>query len=304
MDTILRRCGSVFQGFNKAKQKKRELTELEKAQAEYAASQDGNKTVKKNTSSENKKQHTKKNHYLLLYTFFVLGLMGTGYLLSPYGKVNEVYIEGNTIVPEQLILEASQITKKQTVIGTLTNQQTIEAQIQGALPQIKKAEVHLQGVHDILLNVEDFTTIAYIDNGNRYQSVLENGTILLDEYTVPLGNKPLLTRFELGPVLNQFISEFRKTNEEIQNSISEIGFAGTEENPYAITLHMNDGNRVKANLNDFADKIIYYPEILEELEDKKGIIDMEVGVYFTPFPNNQDVENTGNNQAEENSSEE
>ena len=60
---------------------------------------------------EQKPKQVKKSNYLFLYAFFTLGIMGTGYLLSPYGKVNEVYIEGNTMVPEQRILEASQITR-------------------------------------------------------------------------------------------------------------------------------------------------------------------------------------------------
>lgn len=234
---------------------------------------------------EQKPKQVKKSNYLFLYAFFTLGIMGTGYLLSPYGKVNEVYIEGNTMVPEQRILEASQITSKKTMIGTIWNEDEIAQSIKVHYPQIKNVDIQWRGVHHVLLEIEDYEVIAYIDHDNHYQTVLETGEVLLDDQTVPLGNKPLLQSFEAGPMLNRFITSFKEIDEEVQHSISEIRYTGTKDNPYTITLHMNDGNQVKANVNDFADKINYYPSILQELDGKKGTLDMEVGVYFTPFDN-------------------
>lgn len=263
----------MFQRNKQAKQKKRKPIDSKPV---YSSSI-------REVADHNDSSTSKKPHYLWLYAFFVLGLSTSGYLLSPYGRVNQLYVEGETIVPEQLIMEASQITSKQTVIGTLSNRVAIEAQIQAALPQIRMADVGIQGINDIVVHVADYQTVAYIDNGNRYQSVLENGVILLDDLTVPLGNRPLIKGFESGSTLNKFITEFSKASSDIQDSISEITYKGSEENPYSITIHMNDGNQVKANLNEFISKMNYYPVILEELGSQKGIIDMEVGVFFTPF---------------------
>jgi len=47
-------------------------------------------------------------------------------------------------------------------------------------------------------------------------------------------------------------------------------------------LKMKDGNRVIGNLKDIGDKLVYYPSIAKQLNGKKGTVDMEVGIYFTP----------------------
>lgn len=221
--------------------------------------------------------------YIGLYASFSLGLMITGFLISPYGKVNDVYVEGVEQLPEQLVLDASQISRHQTTIGTLASRQTVEATIISKLPKVKAVQVKREELHDIVLEVEEFETIAYLDQANGYHSVLENGSILDESHQVPIGNNPILSHFEQGPILNQFITAFQTIGEDVQNSISEITYKGTKQNPYKITLYMNDGNYIIANINDFAEKIIYYPAMAQTLKDKKGTIDMEVGAFFTPF---------------------
>lgn len=221
--------------------------------------------------------------YVALYACFSLGLMVTGFLISPYGKVNEIYVEGVEQIPEQLILDASKISRQQTAIGTLVSSQSVEATIISTLPKVKAVHVKREKLHDIILEVEEFETIAYLSQGDSYQSVLENGTILDEPYQVPIGNNPLLSHFEQGPMLNQFITAFRKIDEDVQNSISEITYKGTKKNPYKITLYMNDGNQLIANINDFSEKISYYPAMAQKLKEEKGTIDMEVGAFFTPF---------------------
>ena len=47
---------------------------------------------------------------------------------------------------------------------------------------------------------------------------------------------------------------------------------------------MDDGYEVRAIISTFAEKMAYYPEITAQLHAyEKGVIDMEVGTFFTPF---------------------
>lgn len=251
---------------------------------------------------KDKKRETHRQpvqNYLALYGSLTIGLMATGYLISPYGKVRDVYIEGESAVPDQLVLDASQITRRQTVIGTVLSEAAIAADIIAALPQVKDIQVNWQGLNDISIAVEDYETIAYLSHVNKYQSVLENGVILNDAHDLPIGNNPLLANFEQGPILNEFITAFQEVSEDVQNSISEIHYAGTKTNPYKISLYMNDGNQVLANINDFSRKIGYYPNIVKTLDGKKGVLDMEVGVFFKPF----ESKTTGENDPETDSGE-
>jgi len=59
--------------------------------------------------------------------------------------------------------------------------------------------------------------------------------------------------------------------------IVEIQYPNDTKNHQKIYLKMKDGNRVIGNLKDIGDKLGYYPSIT-----KKGTVDMEVGIYFTP----------------------
>lgn len=231
----------------------------------------------------NKQAQPSKKNYSVLYLVFTVGLMITGFLISPYGKVGELFVEGDSTIPDQLVLDASKITSKQTVIGTLASEKAIEAQIMASLPQVKAVTVKRTGLNDIIIKVADYQTLAYLSENNRYQSILENGMILNESLKFPMGNKPLLTKFEQGPLLNEFISGFKDISKDIHDTISEIQYMGTKTNPYKISIYMNDGNQVIANITDFSNKLAYYPDIIQKLKGKKGIIDMEVGVFFTPF---------------------
>jgi cell division protein FtsQ len=225
----------------------------------------------------------KRQGYLGWYSIFLIGVIGSSFLISPYGKVRDIYVEGAEDVPEQSIIDASHITGKLTALGVVWNDAKIDAYITHTLPVVKTAEVTLRGMNDVTIHVTEHETIAYVYSGGSYYNVLENGTVADTELKVPIGNKPIITSFEMNQNLEDLLEQYMQLTDSVQNSISEIKYTGTEENPYAITVYMNDGNEVKAILPSFAEKILYYPDIVSQLGETKGTIDLEVGVYFTPF---------------------
>ncbi|CZQ86037.1 cell division protein FtsQ/DivIB [Trichococcus collinsii] len=225
----------------------------------------------------------KRQGYLGWYSIFLIGVIGSSFLISPYGKVKDIYVEGAEDVPEQSIIDASHITGKLTALGVVWNDEKIDAYITNTLPVVKTAEVTLRGLNDVTIHVTEHETIAYVYSGGSYYNVLENGTVADTELKVPIGNNPIITSFEMNQNLEDLLEQYMQLTDSVQNSISEIKYTGTEENPYAITVYMNDGNEVKAILPSFAEKILYYPDIVSQLGETKGTIDLEVGVYFTPF---------------------
>ncbi|WP_321381392.1 cell division protein FtsQ/DivIB [Trichococcus shcherbakoviae] len=225
----------------------------------------------------------KRQGYFGWYSIFLVGAIGSSFLISPYGKVKDTYVEGAEAVPEQSIIDASHITGKLTALGAVWNDEKIDAYITTTLPQVKTAEVTLRGMNDVTIHVTEHETIAYVYSGGSYYNVLENGTVADTELKVPIGNNPIITSFEMNQNLEDLLEQYMQLTDSVQNSISEIKYTGTEENPYAITVYMNDGNEVKAILPSLAEKILYYPDIVSQLGETKGTIDLEVGVYFTPF---------------------
>ena len=225
----------------------------------------------------------KRQGYFGWYSIFLVGAIGSSFLISPYGKVKDIYVEGAEAVPEQSIIDASDITGKLITFFAVWNDEKIDAYITTTLPQVKTAEVTLRGMNDVTIHVTEHETIAYVYSGGSYYNVLENGTVADTELKVPIGNNPIITSFEMNQNLEDLLEQYMQLTDSVQNSISEIKYTGTEENPYAITVYMNDGNEVKAILPSLAEKILYYPDIVSQLGETKGTIDLEVGVYFTPF---------------------
>lgn len=221
--------------------------------------------------------------YFAWYSIFLVGAIASGFLISPYGKVKDIYVEGAEDVPEQSIIDASHITGKLTALGVVWNDEKINAYVTNSLAQVKTAEVTLRGMNDVTIHVTEHETIAYVYSDSSYFNVLENGTVADTQLKVPIGNNPVITSFEMNQNLDDLLEQYVQLTDSVQNSISEIKYTGTEENPYTITVYMNDGNEVKAILPSFAEKILYYPDIVSQLGETKGIIDLEVGVYFTPF---------------------
>ena len=67
-----------------------------------------------------------------------------------------------------------------------------------------------------------------------------------------------------------------------------------------LTVFMDDGYEVRAMISTFAEKMAYYPEITAQLHDhEKGVIDMEVGTFFTPFSKVYGLSEEGDENAEE-----
>ncbi|MDN6195258.1 MAG: hypothetical protein L0I93_02045 [Atopostipes suicloacalis] len=63
---------------------------------------------------------------------------------------------------------------------------------------------------------------------------------------------------------------------------------------------MNNGNRILAKIPDFSEKMSFYPKMVQAVESKKGVFDMEAGIYFTPFKDSDNLDLGVNSEEEEN----
>src|SRR5699024_5614207 len=97
------------------------------------------------------------------------------------------------------------------------------------------------------------------------------------------GDEPLFLNFDEQDYLKRLTKEIEDVPDEIFNLISEITWNPTEKNKYKITLYMNDGFVVKTTIRNFASKMKNYPAVISQLYDEKGVIIVEVGIYFDNF---------------------
>lgn len=263
-------------------------------------------------SNHQKNNHSQKNsmefykvmqRYIPIVVVNVIIIAIMGYFISPLSKVGTVSVEGNQAVYVQEIIDESGIRGGDSLIETVREKEATGSHLVDGLPQVSDATVEVSGFNDITIRVKEFNTVAYIAKDSSYLRVLENGTVLDDVYSVSIGNQPVLTKFEEGDTLDQMIEQLSKVDMPILNLISEIELITNRTNPLFIRVYMNNGNRVLSSIPTFAEKIPYYPQMVQAVNGKKGVFDMEVGVYFTPFVDGQ-TEESGLDEEETESLEE
>lgn len=239
-------------------------------------------------------QEMQFNKLLLRYIFIVVIhlfiVLILGYLISPLSKVDTISVQGNKDVYVQDIIDESGIVTGESLIKTKQYFSESEKNILAQLPQVSGVNLRIEEMNKIIIEVEEFKTVAYIAEDESYLRVLENGRVLDNLYTISIGNQLVLSKFKEGEALNLMIEELKKVEEPILNLISEIELTKTEKNPLSIQVYMNNGNRLLLNVPEFSQKTPYYPKMVQAVEGKKGVFDMEAGIYFTPFVDGESEE--------------
>ena len=117
--------------------------------------------------------------------------------------------------------------------------------------------------------------------------MLENGVIFNESSEMVPVDAPIFLKFEDEAIRKKILKQLALLKPEVLSLISQINASPLESDPYAITLFMNDGYEVRAEVNTLAEKLNYYPSIIAQIENEdafeKGIIDIEVGSYYRPF---------------------
>lgn len=231
-----------------------------------------------------KKQRRNKMYSRLipLLLLFSCAILIVVYFISPLSKVGTISVDGSKNVTDQQVINSSQLSSGLPLWLTLWNDEETEKAVLN-IPQVKSADVKRQGWNNIVITVEEYKMIAYSHIKDDYFPILENGKIVNESKKVSLGNNPIFKDFSEGKALDILIEQYKLLNTSVQNGISEIEHTPTDTDEYLIKIYMNDGNQVVATLPSFAEKMNYYPDMVQKVGDQNGVFNLEVGGYFTPF---------------------
>lgn len=232
------------------------------------------------------KQQRKRKMYqrlIPLLLLFSCAILVVVYFTSPLSKVNQLTVYGTNEVTDQAVIDASAIRSGDSLWETFFRRKEIESAVKERLIQVESMSLTFDGLNSYALTIDEYRTVAYLIEDEQYYNILENGKIVDESRRVSIGNQPIFKNFSEGQTLDLMIEQYQLLNDTIHNSISEIEHTPTDTDDYLITIYMNDGNQVNASIPTFAEKMVYYPDIVQQIGDQKGIINIEVGVYFTPF---------------------
>lgn len=275
--------------FNRKQSQKtppRELTPWELAQQSQREDSTitTDRDVKKNKvkPEKNKKKSKGITNATLLKGIFIVCAGWSLYFISPLSKVSEIEVVGLEQVPIELVQEKDGIVKGQSIWTVLANRYKTAESLKEASPKIKNASVELLAWNKMRLNIEGNPAVGYYRSEDNSYELLADGQVVETENNLSSKDYPELVQFTQENQYQSLAKQLNKVSSAIIKEIAQIQYPNDSKNHLKIYLKMKDGNRVIGTLKDIGDKLPYYPSISKQLNGKKGTVDMEVGIYFTP----------------------
>lgn len=229
--------------------------------------------------------------FIVLTTMFVLILILLLYFQSPYSDIQKIEVSGNVIADEMYYQDQSSLKLNSSIWGFRKNE------VESALMKnswVKSVTVERKLLTTVKIRVEEWQKVAYISKDNQFYPMLENGVILDQKSEAVPIDAPIFLSFEDEEMRKRLLKQLGKLDKEVLALISQINATPTSSDPYAITLFMNDGYEVRAEINTLASKLNYYPSIIAQIESvesfEKGIIDIEVGSYYRSYSDEYSLE--------------
>lgn len=250
------------------------------------------KVYSKNQSAsplkEKKEKKLIKIKWVVLVCFFSFMMVAAIYFITPYSKIGSITVEGTEEVLDQEVINSSGVRAGESLWENYFERDSISRNITDELPQIKELELSISGFHDITVNVTEYQTVAYLAKESQYYKILENGTILVEEYPATLSDLPIMIGFTDEEVLQQLLTEYNSLDGTVKAMISEMEWVESDRNPLLVKAYMNNGNEILASIPSFSERMKHYPQLVKAINGENGLFDLEAGAYFIPFSKDDD----------------
>ncbi|MCM3756635.1 cell division protein FtsQ/DivIB [Sporosarcina aquimarina] len=236
--------------------------------------------IEERIPSMRKKRRKKTNRkFVFILLLFVTILLVLLYFQSQASKIDAVVLEGSVLHDKDFYLKQAGISSGDSIWGFDIENATKRLR---AVEGVQEASVSRKWFRDVHITVQEWSPIAWMDRKGQYELILENGDVFTPDEE-PLVDIPIVDGFEDEEVRKLLASQLIELDDSIYQLVSEIVEQEDSEGDQVI-LYMDDGYEVHASLGTLSDKLSYYPEIVNQLNgSEKGVIDVEVGTYFTPY---------------------
>ncbi len=245
------------------------------------AKQVGRKTITKRPPIQVKGSHKIKRRkvrigriLLALAFFLVLMLIFLKCLEVP---ICNIYIAGNVHLTDQEIIELAKIENYPSFLKTskteLRRRLTKDPRIVSAQIQKKKGkEIHIKIVENYALFYHQTLGIT----------VLADFSEIEDIWTAPV-----LLNYVPDTIYDQFKTKMQQIDFTILERVSEIMYQPSNVDEERFLFIMRDGNYVYLTLETLEsinNYVSIYAEFIRKYGNKKGILNLDSGQYFTLLP--------------------
>ena len=233
--------------------------------------------------------------FFLIYLIIYAVMIWSGFQILPYNKVNTVRVIGNELVREESVLSGLKFNPMDRSENVLKWRKEIEEHILEQTPLLKDVRISRDHWQAIDIVVEEHQIVGRMKNQRGVFAMFSNGNYSENDLVEQkLSQKmvdqlPLVTGDFNDAELEQVGKALSQVEPTVLSLIDQVSPSSETKKSGYLTVTMKDGNLVKAVSSTFAQKINYYPQMVNQLQGQIGIIDLEVGAYFTP---SQDTANS------------
>ncbi|UUX34007.1 cell division protein FtsQ/DivIB [Fundicoccus culcitae] len=224
---------------------------------------------------------------LSIVVIIYLVMLVTAWQLMPFNKVNQLVVSGNQLVDANQLAMSTGIRDYDLVDEVISRRQTIETNMIENFPVVESIVFKRDNWDQLEIVVNEHHVVATMGEGDTQQFILENGESIYaasgsNLASINANQLPRLINFSDDQQITDLSKILRQIEPEILAMISTITPSTDANKPNGIEVVMKDGNLVKAIIVTFAQKMNHYPEMLNQIGNTSGIINLEVGAYFVP----------------------
>lgn len=232
-------------------------------------------------SMREKRRRRTNRKFIVMIAIFLFALLLILYFQSPYSRIDKIHIKGAELHDKHYYEQTSGLVAGELLWGFSAAK---VAQQLERIDEVESVSISRKWLRDVEITINEWTTLAYIEKEGSYQALLENGSVFSEEFVTPNSKVPILTNFTTASARERIIKQLNAMDGDAYTLLSEVVYTGTKEDPTTITAYMDDGYEIHAVISTFAEKMVYYSDITAQLSEyEKGVIDFEVGTFFTPY---------------------
>lgn len=208
----------------------------------------------------------------VLKILFLVPIIVIIYFISKI-PVRNFYVNNNTYLSDEQVLNELKLDKNSSFL--LTNHIILNKNIEKS-KYIKEVRFSRNLSLEVTLDVSLYRRLFYDNEKNKV--ILENGTeIDYERDDLPV----LINKIEDSKIYESLVNKMMKIDDNTLNIISEISYTPNDIDKERFLFSMNDGNYVYVTLTKLKN-INEYKNIIDSVENKKGILYLDYGNYFVP----------------------
>lgn len=188
--------------------------------------------------------------------------------------IRNIYIEGNVHLTDQEIIELAGIENYPSIIKTYKTE--IEKRLKKD-PRIASVKIRKKRGKEIHIHIVENHALFY--HQTLHVTVLSNLNEIEEKWNVPI-----LLNYVPDTIYDKFKTKMQQIDTNILDRTSEIMYQPSHVDEERFLFIMRDGNYVYLTLETFENINNYidiYAEFIHKYGNKKGILNLDSGQYFT-----------------------